>query len=137
MNLPNRQIKKPIGLVGVIFGSLIFAFPAVAQMSPTMRENMNQMPENEELSPIERSRMCAEHINSTVRGQNIPSTLSQGISPQSTNQPASIIQTLPSGRVSEPPAVRDGRFPAPSEAQVEKICSNEIMEQNSLVLLDR
>lgn len=135
MNLPNRQIKKQIGLVGAIFGSLIFALPAVAQMSPTMPGNMNQMPTNDELPPAERSRMCAEYMNSTVRDrQNIPSTLSQGIPPQNTDQPASITQTLPSGRANEPPAVRDGRFPAPSEAEMEQICSNEIMQQNRRAL---
>lgn len=140
MNLPNRQIKKQIGLVGAIFGSLIFAFPAVAQMSPRTPENMNempgnQMPEMEELSPAERSRMCAAYMNSTVRDrQNFPSTTNQNIPRQNSDRPASITQTLPSGSVSEPPAVRDGRFPAPSAEEMEQLCANEIMQQNRRAL---
>ncbi|MGA9381750.1 MAG: hypothetical protein WBV73_23555 [Phormidium sp.] len=130
MNLPNRQIKKQIGLVGAIFTSLIFAFPAVAQMNPTTPGNINptpgnQTPQNEELSPTERSRMCAEYMNSTVRDrQNNPSTTNQNIPGQNSDRPASITQTLPSGSVNEPPAVRDGRFPPPSEAEMERICAN-------------
>jgi hypothetical protein len=148
MNLPNRQIKKQIGIVGTIFSSLLLAFPAVAQMSPATPGNMNQMPGNqmpgnmnqmpgnqmpevEGLSPAERSRMCAAYMNSTMRDrQNIPSTINQNIPSQNTDQPASITQTLPSGSVSEPPAVRDGRFPAPTAAEMEQICANEMMQQN-------
>ena len=131
MNLPNQRIKKQIGLVGAIFGSLIFAFPAVAQMNPTTPGNMNptpgnQMPEMEGLSPAERSRMCATYMNSTMRDQqNKPLTTNQNIPGQNRDRPASITQTLPSGSVNEPPAVRDGRFPAPSEAEMEQLCANE------------
>lgn len=130
MNLPKQQI----GLIGVIFSSLVFAFPVVAQMSPRTPENINPTPgnqiENDELSPTERSRMCAERMNSTVRGQNNPIPNNQNNLNQNTNQPASITQTLPSGSVSEPPAVRDGRFPPPSQAEMEQICANEMMQQN-------
>lgn len=139
MNLPKQQIKQQIGLFGVIFSSLIFAFPVVAQMTPRTPENINptpgnQIPKNEQLSPAERSRMCAERMNSTVRGQNNPMTNNQNNLNQNTDRPASITQTLPSGSVSEPPAVRDGRFPAPSEAEMEQLCANEMMEQNRRAL---
>ncbi|MFB2937507.1 hypothetical protein ACE1B6_19840 [Aerosakkonemataceae cyanobacterium BLCC-F154] len=128
MNLPNQQITKQIGLVGAIFSSLIFAVPAVAQMNPRMPGNMNQMPGNEipqmeGLSPAERSRLCAQYMNSTMREE-------QDFPGQNTDQPASITQTLPSGRVSEPPVVRDGRFATPSEAEMERICANQIMRRN-------
>lgn len=130
MNLPKQQI----GLIGAIFGSLVFAFPAVAQMSPRTPENINPTPgnqiENDGLSPTERSRMCAERMNSTVRGQNNPITNNRNNLNQNNNQPASITQTLPSGSVSEPPAVRDGRFPPPSQAEMEQLCANEMMQQN-------
>jgi len=131
MNLPKQQI----GLFGAIFSSLIFSFPVVAQMTPRTPENINptpgnQIPENERLSPAERSRVCAERMNSTVRGQNNSITNNQNNLSQNTDQPASITQTLPSGSVSEPPAVRDGRFPPPSEAEMEQLCANEMMEQN-------
>ena len=135
MNLPNRQIKKEIGLVGVIFSSLLLAFPAVAQMNPTMPGNMNptpenQKPENEGLSPVERSRLCAEYINSTsLDGQNSSPLNRQNPTSRNTNQPASIIETLPSGSLSEPPAVRDGRIASPTESDAEQICSNYIIER--------
>lgn len=138
MNLPNRQIKNQIGLVGAIFGSLILAFPAVAQMNPTMPGNMNQTPgdmnpmlRDNELSPAERSRLCAQYMNSTVREEQ---TFPEQSTNQPTNEPASITQTLPSGRVDESPVVRDGRFPAPSEAEMERICGNQIMRRNRRVL---
>lgn len=140
MNLTNREVKKQIGLVGAIFGSLIFAFPAVAQINPTMPGNMNptpgnQIPDNDELSPVERSRICAEYMNSTMRDrQNVPSTLGQSIPNQNSDRPASITQTLPSGSVNEPPEVRDGSFPAPSEAEMEQLCANEIMQRNRRAL---
>ncbi|MBE9228012.1 hypothetical protein IQ264_21550 [Phormidium sp. LEGE 05292] len=130
MNLPNRQIKKQIGLVGVIFGSLLLAFPAVAQMNPTMPENMNttpgnQKPENDGLSPVERSRLCAERINSTTLDRQNSSPINrQNPTSRNNNQPASIIETLPSGSVSEPPAVRDGRIASPTQSDAEQICSN-------------
>jgi hypothetical protein len=148
MNLPNQQIKQQIGLVGAVFSSLLLAFPAVAQMNPTMPGNqmpgnmnqmpgnqmpgnMNQMPDIEGLSPAERSRICAEYMNNTMRDrQNFPSTINPNIPSQNTDQPASITQTLPSGSVNEPPAVRDGRFPAPTAAEMEQICANRMMQQN-------
>lgn len=135
MNLPNRQINKQIGLVGVFFSSLLLAFPAVAQISPRMPENMNptpgnQIPENDGLSPVERSRMCAEYINSTTLDRQ-NSSLINGENPSSrnTSQPASIIESLPSGRVSESPVVRDGSIAGPTESDAEKICSNYMIER--------
>ncbi|XWK87317.1 MAG: hypothetical protein U7127_24455 [Phormidium sp.] len=135
MNLPNRQIKKQIGLVGVIFSSLILAFPAVAQMSPRMPGNMNptpgnQIPENDGLSPVERSRICAEYINSTsLDRQNSSPLTRQNPTSRNSNQPASILETLPSGSLSEPPVVRDGSIAGPTESNAEQICSNYIIER--------
>ncbi|MFB2839806.1 hypothetical protein [Floridanema evergladense] len=135
MNLPNRQIKKQIGLVGVIFSSLILAVPAVAQMSPRMPGNMNplpenQTPENDGLSPLERSRICAEYINSTsLDRQNLSPLNRQNPTARNHNQPASILETLPSGSVSEPPSVRDGSFAAPTETDAARICSNYMIER--------
>lgn len=120
MNLQNRQIKKHIGIIGAICGSLLLGMPAIAQT--------NSNPGN--LSDAERDRLCANYVNEMATNRNSMSAADRaGATTGSTTGTSRITQSLPTGRVNESPEVRDGRYRNRTSANAREICADYMRER--------
>lgn len=84
MSLQNRQIKKHIGIIGAICGSLVLGMPAIAQAgmgdadsTPGTRSgssdsqlNRPSGSQSDRLSDAERDRLCANYVNETATNRD-------------------------------------------------------------------
>jgi len=75
MSQPNRQMKKHIGLVGAICGSLLLSIPAIAQTNPSTKPSPNSA-SSEMCSPpnTDATSSPAEGTSSANSNRNTPTT---------------------------------------------------------------
>ena len=144
MSSQNRQIKKHIGIIGAICGSLVLGMPAIAQAgmgdadsTPGTRSGSSDSQLNrpsgnqsDRLSDAERDRLCANYVNEMATNRDSMSAVDRaGATTGNTNQTSRITQSLPTGRVNESPEVRDGRYRDRTSANAREICANYMRER--------